>query len=147
LISKSKLNKIWWIGNESQSSSLILCDNCSAQIGSGRYWSKFFNENNEYELGNNSDVDIEVDCEKRTTYFFINKKQCPYYISDIYISSIPLLFGFSSYFFPVVEVISLFKILPSSSYVNCSVQSEPVKWVSFIQFIILLLFKFYFYFF
>jgi hypothetical protein len=129
LISKSKENKVWNISYESQSSALILWKVYSIYFCSGGNFSEYFNKNNEYELEDNSIVDLEVDCEKKTTYFFINRKQCPYYISDISSSSFPLLFGFSSYCSPIIEIISLSKIIPSSSYINLSVKCKPIKWV------------------
>jgi hypothetical protein len=137
LISKSKEDKVWNIGHEPKSSALSLLADGSAQIISHRNYSGYFNQNNEYEYGNNSVVDVEVDCEKKTIYFFINKKQCPYYISDIS-SSFPLFFGFNSAYSPIFEVLSLFKILPSSSYVNPFIQCIPVKWV-LIYFLIFIL--------
>jgi hypothetical protein len=135
LISKSKKKKVWNIGWELLTSTLYLDGDCSAQIGSGGNYSDFFNGNNEFELINNSTIDIEVNCEKKTIYYFINKKQCPYYISDISSSSFPLLFGFSAYRSPIIEIISLFKILPSFSYVNPPVECKPLKWVLFVYFI------------
>jgi hypothetical protein len=129
LISKSKEKEVWNIGSESQSSALFLCY-CDVCIYSGRNYSEHFNFNNEFECGYNSLVDIEVNYEKKATYFFINNKQCPYYISDIYSSSFPLLFGFSSCSSStIIDIISLFKILPSSSYVDPSFECIPIKWV------------------
>jgi hypothetical protein len=87
-------------------------DDCSAQICSGGHDSKLFNKNNEFEYEDTSVVDIEIYCEKKTIHFFINKKQCPYYISSISSSSFPLLFAFSSrYCSTIIQIISLFKIL------------------------------------
>jgi hypothetical protein len=122
LVSKSKEIKVFNIGGESQSSSLFLNSDYQACIGSGGNWSKEFNKNNEFEYGDNSIVNIEVNCEEKTIYFFISKSQCPYYISNICSSSFPLLFCFSSPYSPIIEVNSLFKILPSSSYINPSVK-------------------------
>jgi hypothetical protein len=129
LISKSKENRIWDVGFKQQSSALILCFDNHTYIRSGESKSEKFNENNELELGDNSFVNVEVDCEKKTIYFFINKIQYPYYVSEICSSSFPLLFGFSSWSSPIIKVISLFKILPSSSYINHSVECKPIKWV------------------
>jgi hypothetical protein len=129
LISKSKENRVWNINWESQSSALVLHDYCLARISSSGNWSELFNKTNEFEYKDNSIVDIEVDCEKKTIYFFINKKQCPYYISDVSSFSFPLLFGFRSSRHPIIEVRSLFKILPSSSYVDPSIDCKSLKWV------------------
>jgi hypothetical protein len=129
LISKSKENKIWNIGNTLQSSSLYLGVDCTVFICSGENCSQTFNKNNELQYRNNSIVDIEVGCEKKTIFFFINKKQCPYYISEISSSSFPLLFGFRSWKSPVIEIVSLFKILPPSSYISPSSECEEIKWV------------------
>jgi hypothetical protein len=128
LICKSKENRVHDIGNESQSSALIMYRDYTADIGSGKNWSEMFNKNNEFEYRKNSVIDVEVDCENKTIYFFINKKQCPYYISDI--SSFPLLFGFTSFRSPIIEVVLLFKMHRSSSFVNSSVLCKPVKCVS-----------------
>jgi hypothetical protein len=141
LISKSKENKVYNIGFEIQSTTLFLHYDYSARIYSANNYSEEFNENNEFEYENNSIVDVEVDCEKKTIYFFINKKQCPYYVSDISSSSFPLLFGFRSCNSPIVEIISLFKILPSSLYTNSSFKCKPVKWVLFIYFFNYLILK------
>jgi hypothetical protein len=129
IICKSKKNKVWKIGDELQSTALILYPYvCVLILCSGNYSEKF-NKNNEFKLEDNSVVDVEVDCEKKTIYFFINKNQSPYYISDISSSSFPLLFGFSSRFAPIIEIISLFKILPSSSFINPSLECKEIKWV------------------
>jgi hypothetical protein len=134
LISKLKENKVWNIGSELQTSTLVLLYGCLTNICSGGNSSEWFNKNNEFKYGNNSVVDIEADCEKKTIHYFINKNQCPYYISYISSSSFPLLFGFSSKYSPIVEVISLFKIFSSSSYINSSFECKPIKWVLFFLF-------------
>jgi hypothetical protein len=96
-----------------------------AQICSGGKWSKYFNRNNEYNAGYNTVVEVEVDMEKKAIFYFINKKQCPYYISDI--SSSPLLFGISAALSnAIVQVLSVKKMRKSSS--DPSVRCESIKW-------------------
>jgi hypothetical protein len=81
--------------------------------------------NNEYNFGDNSVVEVEVDMEKKVIFYFINKKQYPYYICDV--SSSPLLFGISSYYSNcILEVLSIKKIVKSSS--DPSVSCEAMKW-------------------
>jgi hypothetical protein len=96
-----------------------------AVIRSGGNWSGNFNLNNEYNVGDNTVVEVEADVEKKVIFYFINKKQCPYYISDI--SSSPLLFGISAgYSNSILEVLSIKKIVKSSS--DPSVRCEDMKW-------------------
>jgi hypothetical protein len=97
-----------------------------ARIGSYfNNWSENFNENKEYNVGDNTEVEVEVNMEKKVIFYFINKKQCPYYISDI--SSSPLLFGISAYNSNcILEVLSIKKIVKSSS--DSSVPCEVIKW-------------------
>jgi hypothetical protein len=96
-----------------------------ADIGSGNNWSKYFDENNEYNVGDNTVVEVEVDMEKKMIFYFINKKQCPYYISDI--SSSPLLFGISAkYSNAILEVLSIKKMEKSTA--DPSVVCEAIKW-------------------
>jgi hypothetical protein len=75
LISKSKENRVCYIGDESQSSALFLDNTYEAQICSGGNISNDFNRNNKYKLGDNSIIDVEVDCEKKIEheYFFAKK--------------------------------------------------------------------------
>jgi hypothetical protein len=129
VISKSKENIVWRIGFESESSSLDLYFDNNVQIWSSNKDSEYFNKNNEFELEDNSTVDVEVDCEKKAIYYFINKKQCPAYVSDISSSSFPLLFGFASDESPIIEVLSVQKLNKLYSLVNSSVACEPMKWV------------------
>jgi hypothetical protein len=96
-----------------------------ADIGSGGNWSDNFNKNNEYNVGDNTLVEVEVDMEKKVIFYFINKKQCPYYISDV--SSSPLLFGICAYESKaILEVLSVKKMVKSSS--DRSVRCEAMKW-------------------
>jgi hypothetical protein len=96
-----------------------------AKIGSGGKWSEIFNENNEYNVGDNTVVEIEADIEKKVIFYFINKKQCPYYISGV--SSSPLLFGISALESnSILEILSIKKIVKSSS--DPSVRCEAMKW-------------------
>jgi hypothetical protein len=129
VMSKSKEKNIWNIGNETESSALLLYF-FSVAICSAKNLSKLFNENDEFKLADNSIFDMKVDCEKKTIYYFINKKQCPYYISDISSFSFPLVFGFSSCALPIIEVISIYKSNKSDSCFNSSLKCEAIKWVS-----------------
>jgi hypothetical protein len=96
-----------------------------AVIGSGGNWSEYFNKNNEYNVGDNTLVEVEADMEKKVIFYFINKKECPYYICDVF--SFPLLFGISAYWSnATVEVLSVQNLLKSS--VDPSVPCEAVKW-------------------
>jgi hypothetical protein len=107
------------------SSCLFLYCSDWAQIGCGYNWSGNFNRNKEYYVGDNTEVEVEIDMEKKVIFYFINKKQCPYYISDV--SSSPLLFGISAYYSnAILEVFSVKKIVKSSSdpYVRC----KAMKW-------------------
>jgi hypothetical protein len=142
VISKLKENMVWRIGYESgfvikfnlvviiihlylDSSCLYLEGSNIAQIVDGNYWSGNFNRNNEYNVGDNTVVDVEADMEKKVIFYFINNKQCPYYISDV--SSSPLLFGINAgYSNSILEIISIKKMVKSSSdlYVPC----EAIKW-------------------
>jgi hypothetical protein len=66
--------------------------------------------------------------EKKVIFYFINKKQCPYYISDI--SSFPLLFGISAIQSnAILEVLSVKKIVKSSS--DPSVPCKAMKWIKY----------------
>jgi hypothetical protein len=96
-----------------------------AYIRSGGKWSENFNDNNEYNVGDNTVVEVEVDMEKKVIFYFINKKQCPYYICDV--SSSPLLFGIRALESNcILEVLSIKKIVKSSS--DLSVPCEAIKW-------------------
>jgi hypothetical protein len=96
-----------------------------AEIRSGKNGSKNFNRNNECNVGDNTVVEMEVDMEKKVIFYFINKKQCPYYISDV--SSSPLLFGINaSKSNCILEILSIKKMVKSSS--DPSVPCEAVKW-------------------
>jgi hypothetical protein len=96
-----------------------------AQIGSGNNWSETFNGNNEYNVRDNTVVEVEVDMEKKVIFYFINKKQCPYYISGVFSS--PLLFGINASFSDaILEILSVKKMVKSSS--DSSVPCEAIKW-------------------
>jgi hypothetical protein len=139
-ITKSKENRVWNIGSEKGFflfvflSFLILLLDSSAlgiykvddmQIGSGNVWSSGFNSNNEYEFGDNSIVDVEVDMNKNTIHYFINNNLCPYYHFDI--SSFPLLFGINGYNSKgIIEIICVKKTKKSS--INPCAQCEGIKW-------------------
>jgi hypothetical protein len=103
----------------------LLSGSNRAQIGSGGNWSEYFNENNEYNVGDSTAVEIEVDMEKKVIFYFINNKQCPYYICDV--SSSPLSFGVSAYdSSAILEVLSIKKMKKSS--VDPFVTYEAIKW-------------------
>jgi hypothetical protein len=129
VISKSKENMVYDIGYESESSSLYLHPSDIVCILSSFKVSEFFNKNKEFELEDNSTVEVEVDCERKTIYYFINKKQCPFYVSDISSSSFPLLFGFRSCDSPIIEIISIHKLNRNNSYINSSVKCKAMSWV------------------
>jgi hypothetical protein len=65
-------------------------------VDANNVFSSNFNENNEFNVGDRSFVNVEVDLQKKRIYYFINKKQCPYYSNSV--SSSPLLFGISAYY-------------------------------------------------
>jgi hypothetical protein len=63
--------------------------------------------------------------EKKVIFYFINKMQCPYYISDI--SSSLLLFGISAFQSnSILGILSVRKMVKSSSdpFLKC----EAIKW-------------------
>jgi hypothetical protein len=63
--------------------------------------------------------------EKKIIFYFINKKQCPYYISNV--SCFHLLFGISAHHSnSILEVLSVKKIVKLSS--DPSVRCEAMKW-------------------
>jgi hypothetical protein len=96
-----------------------------AKISSGGKWSLNFNWNNKYNVGDNTVVEVEADVEKKVIFYFINKKQCPYYISDV--SSSRLLFCIRTLNSnSILEVLSIKKIVKSSS--DRSVPCEAIKW-------------------
>jgi hypothetical protein len=96
------------------------------QIGCGYNWSNNFNNNNnEYNVGDNTIVEVEVDMKKKMIFYFINNKQCPYYICDI--SSSPLLFGINAlYSNSILEIVSVKKMMKST--IDYSVSCEAMKW-------------------
>jgi hypothetical protein len=73
---KQKENKVCYIGFVSQSSALYLADyDNAAEISFCGNWSINFNTDNKNKNGDNSVVDVEVDFEKKTIYYFINNDQ------------------------------------------------------------------------
>jgi hypothetical protein len=79
----------------------------------------------EYDLGDNTEVEIEVDMEKKGIFYFINKMQCPYYICGV--SSSSLLFGISAdYSNAVLKVLSVKKMEKSSAHP--SLKCDGIKW-------------------
>jgi hypothetical protein len=96
-----------------------------AHIRSDGNWSKNFSRNNEYNVGDNTEIEVEADMEKKVIFYFINGKQCLYYICDV--SCFPLLFGINAcYSNSILEILSIKKIVKSSS--DLSVKSKTIKW-------------------
>jgi hypothetical protein len=94
-------------------------------ISGSNNWSKNFNENNEYKVGDNTVIEIEVDMKKKMIFYFINNKQCGYYVSDV--SSSLLLFGISGIWSKaVLEVLSVKKMMKSSA--DPSIPYKVMKW-------------------
>jgi hypothetical protein len=84
-----------------------------------------FNMNKEFEIGDNTIIDVEVDMNNKLLYYFIGNKQCPFYVNNI--SSSNLLFGISAVkSSSVIEVISIKKVNKSS--VDPSVKCKPLEW-------------------
>jgi hypothetical protein len=149
-ITKSKENRVWYMGWENgfflfaflsflilflDSSALHIYKVDDIEIGSGGICSPVFNRNNEYEFGDNSIVDVEVDMNKNTIHYFINNNLCPYYHSDI--SSSPLVFGISAICSNgIIEIISVKKTKKSS--VDPSTKCEGIKWIKVLFFLIIL---------
>jgi hypothetical protein len=147
-IIKSKENRVWNIGCEKgfflfaflsilililDSSALRIYNLDDIDIGSGDVWSSDFNSNNEYEFGDNSIVDMEVDMNKKTIHYFINNNLCPYYHFDI---SSSLLFGISGYNSKgIIEIISVKKMRRTS--VNPCSKCEGMKWIKVLFLIVL----------
>jgi hypothetical protein len=70
-------------------------------------------------------IDVEVDMNNKTIYFFLSSKQFHSYVNNI--PSSCLLFGISAnYSTSIVEVISVRKLKKSSA--DPSVICEPQKW-------------------
>jgi hypothetical protein len=101
-----------------------------AYIISGGNFSNNFNKNNEYNVGDNTEIEVEADIKKKVIFYFINNKKCPYYICDV--SSSPLLFSISAqYSNSILEILSIKKIVKSSS--DPSVPCEAMKWEKIIK--------------
>jgi hypothetical protein len=98
------------------------------RICSGKNSSNFFNKSNEYNISENSIINVEIDANKKTVFFFINYIQCPYYISNIPDWSLPLLFGICGYqvVHSVIEIISIKKLLRSTA--SNSVECVKIDW-------------------
>jgi hypothetical protein len=78
-------------------------------------------------VGDNTrvEIQIEIDTEKKMIFYFINKKQCPFYIYDI--SSSPHLFGISTkYSSSILEMLSIRNMKKLS--INCFVFCEVMKY-------------------
>jgi hypothetical protein len=78
-----------------------------------------FNQNNEYDVCDNTIIDVEVNTEIKSIFFIINRRVCPFYISNIYSCSFPLVFGISGLFTSsVVEVLYVYQLFRSSISIN-----------------------------
>jgi hypothetical protein len=96
-----------------------------------------FNKNSEFDIlynrktdvlvnDDNGKIDVLVNMNKRVIYYFINGKQCPYYINNVSSSS-SLLFGISAYdSSSIIEVLSIIKM--KESYVNPSLECKALEW-------------------
>jgi hypothetical protein len=70
-----------------------------------------FNKSNEYGIGNNTTIDVELDAYSQTLFVFINHKPCPCYVRNIKASSFPLLFAVRGFDCAcVVEVASVCRL-------------------------------------
>jgi hypothetical protein len=97
----------------------------SARIGYYGSWSFPFNSKNELKIGDNSEIEIEINMNKKTIYYFVNKEQCPYYIYGV--SSFGVVFGISGFNSNgIVDIISVNKLINSS--VDNFVECEKIKW-------------------
>jgi hypothetical protein len=106
------------------SSCLHLIEFDWARIYCGSF-SENFNKNNEFKVENNTIIDVEVNMKNRTIYYFINNKQCPFYVNNI--SSSCLLFGISAYYSSsIIEIISIKKHQKSSF--DSSAKCEAIEW-------------------
>jgi hypothetical protein len=119
------LHSFFKIYSITDSSALQIHKDNDIYIDSAGNWSSSFNENNEYNFGNNSIVDVEVDMNKKTIHYFINTKLCPYFHS--YISSSPLVFGISAKkSHAIIKVLCVKKM--RKSFVNFSGKCKAMKW-------------------
>jgi hypothetical protein len=102
-----------------------LWNNDYAVIDVNNTYSNNFNENNEYGIWINASVDVEVDMDKRTMYYFINNEQCPFYVNNVFSS--PLLFGISTFNSNSIIEVACVKKLKNSS-IDPSVNCRSMKW-------------------
>jgi hypothetical protein len=73
----------------------------------------------------NSVVELELNMNEKTLYFFLNNKQIPYFIYNI--SSSPLSFGISGLNTnSSIEIISLLKLHKPT--INNNIPSEKIEW-------------------
>jgi hypothetical protein len=107
------------------SSCLELWNSDLAYIYCGKSHSANFNKKIEFIVENNTIIDVEVNMNDKTIYYFINNKQCPFYVNNI--SSSCLLFNIGALdSSSILEVISVKKLVVSS--VDSSVECEPREW-------------------
>jgi hypothetical protein len=76
------------------------------------------------------DIEVEVDVNNKSIYSFINRKQCPYYISDIPSSSFPLLFAIREFHTSSIVEVSSLQVPIKPSY-DFSVNCEKIVWEKF----------------
>jgi hypothetical protein len=67
----------------------------SVQILSGNTKSLIFYIDSSYKIPDNMIIEIEINPKNSSIFFFLNHRQCSYYICNICWSSYPLLFGIS----------------------------------------------------
>jgi hypothetical protein len=79
----------------------------------------------EFPFVENSIVELELNMNEKTLYFFLNNKQIPYFIYNTYSS--PLSFGISGeYTNSNIEIISLLKLHKPTT--NNNVRSVKLEW-------------------
>jgi hypothetical protein len=99
----------------SESASFVICPSGSYINYGG---SSSGNLGEESDFGENSIIDLELNMNNKSLYFFVNNKLLPYIVDNI--SSSSLYFGITGYYtISTVEVISFLKLRkPSFSLEN-----------------------------
>jgi hypothetical protein len=112
-----------------ESTGLYLSNNSMAEVGCGGNYSRLFNQNKDFDFNvtDNSTIQVRVDMNDKTAFYYINNNQFPVIVYNI--SSSPLLFGISGIETEaVVEITSVQKILKRIAY--SSVEYEEMEWVN-----------------
>jgi hypothetical protein len=79
----------------------------------------------QFPFAENSVVELELNMNEKTLYFFLNNKQIPYFIYNILSS--PLSFAISGqYTKSSIEIISLLKLHKPT--INYNIPSEKYEW-------------------